>query len=84
MNLVCLSALSKQIEPSHGAMMSAQSTGPVPPADMRNGLDQNDPLARSLLKINMELSKIIQNIGSNSASSTPLPPHSNTNGRCRK
>ncbi|XP_052804909.1 centrosomal protein of 164 kDa-like isoform X2 [Mya arenaria] len=75
-----LQALHKQIEPSQGAMVSAQSTGRVPPMDGRNGLDQNDPLAKSLLRINMELSRVIQHMGSNSASSTPVPPVSNTNG----
>ena len=34
----------------------------------------NDPLAKSLVKINQELSKVISNLGANqSASSTPVP-----------
>ncbi|XP_053372840.1 centrosomal protein of 164 kDa-like [Mercenaria mercenaria] len=71
-------ALHKQVDPSQPAMMSAQSTGPM--LGDRGALDNSDPLAKSLVKINMELSKVIQNIGSqHSASSTPVPG-SNTPG----
>ncbi|XP_052265230.1 trichohyalin-like isoform X2 [Dreissena polymorpha] len=74
-----LQALHKQIESNPSAMMSAQSTGHMPNGDARHGLEPNDPLARSLVKINTELSKIIQSIGSNrSSSSTPVQPASTT------
>ncbi|XP_060561428.1 centrosomal protein of 164 kDa-like [Ruditapes philippinarum] len=72
-----LQALHKQVDPSQPAIISAQSTGPLP-SENRGTLDGNDPLAKSLVKINMELSKVIQNIGSqHSASSTPVPGSNN-------
>lgn len=72
-----ISALHKQVDPSQQPMMSAQSTGPLP-GDHRGVMDGNDPLAKSLVKINTELSKVIQNLGSqHSASSTPVPGSNN-------
>ncbi|KAL4228939.1 hypothetical protein ACF0H5_011979 [Mactra antiquata] len=72
-----LQALHKQVEAPQPIIPSAQSTGPVS-YENRVSADPNDPLAKSLLKINMELSKVIQNIGnSQSASSTPLPGSNN-------
>ena len=80
MNMYYISALHKQVDPSQPAMISAQSTGPLL-SENRGSLDGYDPLAKSLVKINMELSKVIQNIGSQqSASSTPVPG-SNTPGK---
>lgn len=72
-------ALHKQVEPQQSALVSAQSTGRL--TSDAKGLESADPLAKSLVKINQELSRIIQTMGSNqSASSTPVPG-TNTPGK---
>ena len=78
--LLYVVALHKQVDPHQSIFASAQSTGRLL-SEVR-GLDSGDPLAKSLVKINQELSRIIQNIGSNHSASTTPVPGTNTPGQC--
>ena len=86
-DLLYFPALHKQVEPAahhhhhHRAPGSLHSTGhPGEVPGTRAGAD-NDPLAKSLVRINQELSKVITNLGTNRSASTTPVPGSNTPGK---
>lgn len=68
-----LQALHRQNDPIYKSATSLVSNGL--PSDRPEGNQVNDPLARSLVKINTELSRVIKTLGSNSTRSTPVPDH---------
>lgn len=67
-----LQVLHKQVDPAHRGANSVISNGY--PTDRPEGNQVvSDPLAKSLVKINTELSRVIKTLGSSSTRSTPVP-----------
>ena len=68
---IIVSVLHRQVDPSHRGANSVISNGM--PTDRQEGNQISDPLAKSLVKINSELSRVIKTLGSSSTRSTPIP-----------
>ena len=81
MTLMSFPVLHRQVDPSQRGAGSMISNGI--PTDRLEGNGIAYPLAKSLVKINTELSRVIKTLGSSSTRSTPIPDQQ-TPGNCTR